>query len=100
MRWRFINVVAKILCLLLILSEIPMGVFAETVSNAASSALTPNDSVSISIKSDGTHEPGKPETFIQTKNGFKIGDDTSDDRVVTSGDYVTYEVSLNIVPGP
>lgn len=61
--------------------------------------VAPNDTVTIEKMSDGTHDGAGTETFVSSKNGFAVADDTPDDGVVASGDVVTYSYDLSIVAG-
>lgn len=79
----------------LALSSVP---FAGLVTANAAEA-SPKDTVTLVKVADGTHDGEGTETFINSKNGFAIADDSKTDGVVASGDYVTYEYDLSIVAG-
>ncbi|GHT80719.1 hypothetical protein FACS1894125_0080 [Actinomycetota bacterium] len=53
---------------------------------------------------DGTHptaeNPSAKECFINTANGYAIGDNSSKDGVVCTGDLVAYKVTLQFKAGP
>lgn len=80
---------------ILALSTVP---FASLVT-ANAAEVSPNDTVTLVKVADGTHAGAGTETFINSKNGFAVADDTETDGVVASGDYVTYEYDLSIVAG-
>lgn len=46
-------------------------------------------------KADGTGHGTSSQTFVNSKNGFATGDDSSTDGVVASGDTVEYSLTLN-----
>lgn len=66
----------------------------------AQAVVAPQDVVNVKIISDGTHIDGRPVTYVTTEHGYPVGDDRPDDRVVSSGDIVTYGVTLDIKAGP
>ena len=70
-----------------------------TLANAAELKI-PNDTVKIGVVADGTHNGPGTETFVNSANGYNPGDDTVDDDVVASGDFVTYKVTLTLAAGP
>ena len=70
-----------------------------TLANAAELKI-PNDTVKIGVVADGTHNGPGTETFVNSANGYNPGDDTVDDGVVASGDFVTYKVTLTLAAGP
>lgn len=70
-----------------------------TLANAAELKI-PNDTVKIGVVADGTHNGPGTETFANSANGYNPGDDTVDDGVVASGDFVTYKVTLTLAAGP
>ena len=70
-----------------------------TLANAAELKI-PNDTVKIGVVADGTHNGPGAETFVNSANGYNPGDDTVDDGVVASGDFVTYKVTLTLAAGP
>ena len=87
--------VAIFMTTILALSTVP---FASLVT-ANAAEVSPNDTVTLVKVADGTHAGAGTETFINSKNGFAVVDDTETDGVVASGDYVTYEYDLSIVAG-
>ena len=87
--------VAIFMTTILALSTVPFASLA--TANAAE--VSPNDTVTLVKVADGTHAGAGTETFINSKNGFSVADDTETDGVVASGDYVTYEYDLSIVAG-
>ena len=87
--------VAIFMTTILALSTVP---FASLVT-ANAAEVSPNDTVTLVKVADGTHAGAGTETFINSKNGFAVADDTETDGVVASGDYVTYEYDLSIVAG-
>lgn len=87
--------VAVFMTTVLALSTVP---FASLVT-ANAAEVSPNDTVTLVKVADGTHAGAGTETFINSKNGFAVADDTETDGVVASGDYVTYEYDLSIVAG-
>lgn len=87
--------VAIFMTTILALSSVP---FASLVT-ANAAEVSPNDTVTLVKVADGTHAGAGTETFINSKNGFAVADDTETDGVVASGDYVTYEYDLSIVAG-
>ena len=87
--------VAIFMTTILALSTVP---FASLVA-ANAAEVSPNDTVTLVKVADGTHAGAGTETFINSKNGFAVADDTETDGVVASGDYVTYEYDLSIVAG-
>ena len=87
--------VAIFMTTILALSSVP---FASLVT-ANAAEVSPNDTVTLVKVADGTHNGAGTETFINSKNGFAVADDTETDGVVASGDYVTYEYDLSIVAG-
>ena len=87
--------VAIFMTTILALSTVP---FASLVA-ANAAEVSPNDTVTLVKVADGTHAGTGTETFINSKNGFAVADDTETDGVVASGDYVTYEYDLSIVAG-
>lgn len=87
--------VAVFMTTVLALSTVPFASLA--TANAAE--VSPNDTVTLVKVADGTHAGAGTETFINSKNGFAVADDTETDGVVASGDYVTYEYDLSIVAG-
>lgn len=87
--------VAIFMTTILALSTVP---FASLVT-ANAAEVSPNDTVTLVKVADGTHNGAGTETFINSKNGFAVADDTETDGVVASGDYVTYEYDLSIVAG-
>ena len=87
--------VAIFMTTILALSTVP---FASLVT-ANAAEVSPNDTVTLVKVADGTHNGDGTETFINSKNGFAVADDTETDGVVASGDYVTYEYDLSIVAG-
>lgn len=87
--------VAIFMTTILALSTVP---FASLVT-ANAAEVSPNDTVTLVKVADGTHTGAGTETFINSKNGFAVADDTETDGVVASGDYVTYEYDLSIVAG-
>ena len=87
--------VAIFMTTILALSTVP---FASLVT-ANAAEVSPNDTVTLVKVADGTHAGAGTETFINSKNGFVVADDTETDGVVASGDYVTYEYDLSIVAG-
>ena len=87
--------VAIFMTTILALSSVP---FASLVT-ANAAEVSPNDTVTLVKVADGTHNGDGTETFINSKNGFAVADDTETDGVVASGDYVTYEYDLSIVAG-
>lgn len=87
--------VAVFMTTILALSTVP---FASLVT-ANAAEVSPNDTVTLVKVADGTHAGAGTETFINSKNGFAVADDTETDGVVASGDYVTYEYDLSIVAG-
>lgn len=87
--------VAIFMTTILALSTVP---FASLVT-ANATEVSPNDTVTLVKVADGTHAGAGTETFINSKNGFAVADDTETDGVVASGDYVTYEYDLSIVAG-
>lgn len=89
------KVVAIFMTTILALSTVP---FASLVT-ANAAEVSPNDTVTLVKVADGTHAGAGTETFINSKNGFAVADDTETDGVVASGDYVTYEYDLSIVAG-
>ena len=89
------KVVAIFMTTVLALSTVP---FASLVT-ANAAEVSPNDTVTLVKVADGTHAGAGTETFINSKNGFAVADDTETDGVVASGDYVTYEYDLSIVAG-
>lgn len=58
------------------------------------------DSVKLTLESDGTHNQGNLETYIQSKNGFSVADDTAHDDVIASKDTAIYSLKLNVNAGP
>ncbi|MDU0479653.1 SdrD B-like domain-containing protein [Staphylococcus chromogenes] len=60
----------------------------------------PRDEAVITVLADGTHAGPGTETFLNSANGYNPGDNTIDDRVVASGDAVTFQVALNVAAGP
>ena len=70
-----------------------------TLANATELKI-PNDTVKIGVVADGTHNGPGTETFVNSANGYNPGDDTVDDGVVASGDFVTYKVTLTLAAGP
>lgn len=96
---KFIKVMKKTVAVfmttILALSTVP---FASLVT-ANAAEVSPNDTVTLVKVADGTHAGAGTETFINSKNGFAVADDTETDGVVASGDYVTYEYDLFIVAG-
>lgn len=87
--------VAIFMTTILALSTVP---FASLVT-ANAAEVSPNDTVTLVKVADGTHAGAGTETFINSKNGFAVADDTETDGIVASGDYVTYEYDLSIVAG-
>ena len=70
-----------------------------TLANATELKI-PNDTVKIGVVADGTHNGPGTETFVNSANGYNPGDDTVDDGVVASGDFVIYKVTLTLAAGP
>lgn len=60
----------------------------------------PPDRFILTEVADGTHAGPGTECFLNAKNGYTPGDNTTTDGVVCSGDTVTYSYSITIVPGP
>lgn len=66
----------------------------------AQASTLPRDEAVVSVLADGTHAGPGTETFLSSANGYNPGDNTVDDRVVASGDVVTFQVALNVAAGP
>lgn len=87
-----------ILSLLLVLSlAIPFFVFAGLIEpgNATDHKAAAYTNVQIAETSDGTGHGTPSQTFINSDNGYKVGDNTPTDGVVSSGDYVTVKTKLS-----
>lgn len=70
------------------------------VANAAG-AESRTESGKLELIQDGTgFEEGAQRTYIQTSNGFEIGDDSPNDGVVTVGDLSIYKFTLDFKAGP
>lgn len=70
-----------------------------TVSASTAFAVQgPNPFMSATVTKveDGTGHGSAAQTFVNSANGFSPGDDTPTDGVVSSNDYVTYEVNVSI----
>ncbi|MCD4548851.1 MULTISPECIES: RCC1 domain-containing protein [unclassified Schaalia] len=76
------------------------------IPTLADTPTNPYASATLSSDYDGTgHDVrtpsgGSAQTFINAKNGFEPGDNTKDDGVVASGDFVGLISHLRVEPGP
>lgn len=64
------------------------------VNAATEDAPNPFTNVTVKKVSDGTGHGTSTQTFITSKNGYKPGDDTATDGVVSSGDIVLYNMDV------
>ena len=69
-------------------------------AHAAPSSSNPLATAVATLVSTGTGHGTPAQSFVNTANGFGIGDDDPYNGVVSSGDTVRYEVRLAFEPGP
>lgn len=69
-------------------------------ANAVSGNDDPYTSLQLTKKYDGTGHGTPNATFVNTKNGYYPGDDTPTDGVVTTSDYVGYNMRVGFQAGP
>lgn len=69
---------------------------AEKNGTAPSSGIT----VSTELLRDGTGHGSADQTWVSDKNNISPGDNTEKDGIVTPGDAVTYQVTMNFTAGP
>lgn len=67
-------------------------------AQAVEATRSPYVDVTLESVQDGTGHGTPAQTFVNSKNGFKIGDDSPTDGVVSSGDTVTYVERLSFQP--
>lgn len=67
-------------------------------AQAVEAARSPYVDVTLESVQDGTGHGTPAQTFVNSKNGFKIGDDSPTDGVVSFGDTVTYVERLSFQP--
>lgn len=89
----------------LVLTALVMPAYADEGGSAdaapiAASTYTPDDTVSVRLVSDGTHSGPGTECFINSKNGYAVGDNDANDGVVCSDDTVSYAYQVSFLPGP
>lgn len=72
-----------------------MFVPAQTAQAAQSATLSNGAQFSTSIVYDGTGFGTRSACFINSKNGFPVGDNTANDGNVCSGDSVSYRLSYS-----
>ncbi|MCD4557468.1 RCC1 domain-containing protein [Schaalia sp. lx-100] len=78
------------------------------VTDASTATTVPNPYASATLTSDydgtghdvRTPSGGSAQTFINAANGFEPGDNTKDDGVVASGDFVGLTSYIRVEPGP
>ncbi|GEM_PF-2681138 len=77
-----------------------LGVQCITPTALADTSKQGYTSARISLVQDGTGHGTPDQSRINSANGFVNGDDSARDRVVSTNDDVTYNLSINFEAGP